>query len=254
MKVSLIQQNIIWADPAANTAHLDEILPSLEGADIVVLPEMFSTGFATSAEGIAENNPPKSLQWMKSRAAEMNCAIAGSIATKDGDNYCNRFCFVTPDGNVTTYDKRHLFTYGGEHHRYTAGKDRVIVQWRGVRFLLAVCYDLRFPVWLRNRKDYDAMIIVASWPEVRRKAWDALLRARAIENQCFVLAVNRVGDDPSLHYNGGTVLLDPWGAEVEAAQDSKEQAVTALLDMNRLAQFRKDFPVLDDADPFTITK
>lgn len=249
MKLALVQQNIVWADPAANREHLEEMLRGL-AADLVVLPEMFSTGFATIPEGIAEKgDPSESLEWMKKMAAAMDCAFAGSIATagKDGKFY-NRFHFVKPDGTVSSYDKHHLFTYGGEHKRFTAGNERVDVEWRGFRFRLAVCYDLRFPAWLRNTGDYDALLCVASWPESRRVPWDTLVRARAIENQCFVAAVDRVGDDPSCHYNGGTALIDPWGNTVIAAQNEKEEIVCAEIDMASLEEFRKKFPVLGDAD------
>ena len=253
MKISLVQQNILWSNPAANIAHLEDILPAKSGStDLILLPEMFTTGFATSAVGIAEEQPYSSLEWMKRKAASVGCAVAASIATREGNNYYNRFHFVKPDGSVCSYDKHHLFTYGGEHMRYTAGEERVVVEFRGVRFMLAVCYDLRFPVWLRGRGDYDALLVVASWPAVRRKAWDALLRARAIENQCYVAAVNRVGEDPSNAYNGGSVLIDPHGDDVVAASDGIEEIVEAEIDMNALQSFRGQFPVLNDADPYKL--
>lgn len=252
MKTVLFQQDIVWADPAANRARLSESFAGLAGADLVVLPEMFSTGFATRPEGVAEDEPCESLEWMKAESAKYGFALAGSVAVRENGKYYNRFYFVKPDGSVTKYDKHHLFTFGGEDKTFTAGEERVIVEWKGMRFLLEVCYDLRFPVWARNRKDYDAIIYVASWPEVRRKAWDALLRARAIENQCFVLAVNRTGDDLSLHYNGGTAAIDPYGADIAKAEDNKEENIKAVLDMEVLEKFRKAFPVLEDAENFEL--
>ncbi len=248
MKITLVQQDIIWADPEANRKHLDALLGNIGKTDLVLFPEMFSTGFATVPEGIAEKAPAPTIEWMKEKAAQMDCALAGSIAIEEDGRFYNRFCFVKPSGEVSFYDKKHLFTYSGEHKRFSAGDRRVVVEWRGVRFLLAICYDLRFPVWLRNRKDYDALLCVASWPTSRRHAWDSLLRARAIENQCFVAAVDRTGNDPSCSYNGGSVLLDPWGRDIARCRDGVEEAVSAELDMESLAAFRKSFPVLDDAD------
>jgi len=252
MKVTLLQRDIVWADPAENRRRAEEALLANPGSDLYVFPEMFSTGFSTTPDGYIEDEPYDTLAWMKEKATQYDCAIAGSIATHvDGKNV-NRFYFIKPGGDVTFYDKRHLFTYGGEQKRFSGGDERVIVEWRGFRFLLLVCYDLRFPVWSRNRKDYDAIICVASWPSVRRFPWDTLTRARAIENQCFMLAVNRTGEDPSCSYNGGTAIIDPYGATIEACQDGKECEITAELDMEALNAFREKFPVLEDADNFTL--
>lgn len=254
MKIALVQFDMKWAAPEHNRQRLDGILSGMEPVDLIVLSEMFSTGFATKPEGIAEEAPCASLEWMKSKAAALDCAMVGSIALHDCGKYVNRVYFVKPDGGVTEYDKHHLFTFSGEHRLFTRGSDRKIVEWRGVRFLLNVCYDLRFPVWSRNRKDYDAAIYVASWPRVRQFPWETLLRARAIENQCFVLGVNRVGNDPSLEYAGGTALIDPYGATVVGAEDGKEEVVVADLDLQLLEDFRVKFPVLEDADEFEIKK
>lgn len=248
MKAVLVQSNIVWGDPAQNQAKADAVLARHKGADLVVFPEMFSTGFATKPEGIAEEEPCSTLEWMKSRAAEYGCAICGSVALHTGSKYVNRFYFVKPDGEVSIYDKHHLFTYSGEHHTFTAGDEKVIVEWRGWRFRLSVCYDLRFPSWNRNHKDYDAFICVASWPERRRMNWDVLLRARAIENQCYVLGVNRCGDDPALHYSGGTTIIAPAGEYLANCADNCECECEANLDMDSLTKFRAAFPVLDDAD------
>lgn len=250
MKVALVQQDIVWASPADNCSRLDVLLKTAEGCDLCVLPEMFSTGFATRPDGIAETSPAPSLEWMKAKSAQMNCAIAGSISTFEDGTFYNRFHFVKPDGSVTSYDKHHLFTYSGEDKTFTAGTERRVIEWRGVRFLMIVCYDLRFPVWIRNRKDYDAILCVASWPVARRKAWDTLVRARAIENQCFLAAVNRVGSDPSCQYSGGTAFIDPYGETQCFVEDGKEGICIADLDMSGLDAFRAKFPVLNDADEF----
>lgn len=254
MKVNLIQTDIIWASPQANRMHAQDILRSLPKADLYILPEMFSTGFATQPEGIAEDmvdGTCSSLDWMKVMAQELDAAVAGSIAVREEDGrYYNRFCFVRPDGECTFYDKHHLFTYGGEHHRYTAGHDRVIAEFRGVRFLLQICYDLRFPVFSRNNAEepYDAIIYVASWPTPRVEAWLALQKARAIENQCYVFSVNRVGTDPSCHYSGGTLVTDPYGSTIAQCPMAEEGSVSVEIDMEALAVFREKFPVLRDAD------
>lgn len=247
MKTVILQRNITWADPTENCRRAEEAMDRNAGADLYVLPEMFSTGFCTRPEGIAERDG-YSLEWMKRQAALRRAAIAGSVATEVEGNYYNRFYFVKPDGEVTHYDKKHLFTYGGEHLRFTPGTERVIVEWMGVRILLQVCYDLRFPVWARNRGDYDMILYVASWPTPRVEAWSALLVARAIENQCYVAGVNRVGTDPSCEYCGGTVVIDPYGKTIASCPRGEECEAMAEVDMEKLAAFREKFPVLNDAD------
>ena len=250
MKLTILQRNIEWANPALNVKRADEAIDRNPGSDLYVLPEMFSTGFCTHPEGIAESTESDTLQWMKDKASQTGAAIAGSIAvTKDG-KYYNRFYFVKPDGSVAQYDKKHLFTYGGEHHRFTAGNERVVVEWKGVRILLEICYDLRFPVWARNRGDYDMILYVASWPTPRVAAWSALLVARAIENQCYVAGVNRVGTDPSCEYCGGSVIIDPYGKTMAACAMGEECEASAEVEMDKLEAFREKFPVLSDADDF----
>lgn len=248
MKVTILQRDILWADPKSNVQRADEAIDRNAGSDLYVLPEMFSTGFCTEPKGIAETTDSDTLLWMKRKSKAIDAAIAGSVAVHENGKYYNRFYFVKPDGNVIHYDKKHLFTYGGEHLRFTAGEDRVVVEFRGVRILLAICYDLRFPVWARNHGDYDMMLYVASWPTPRIAAWSALLVARAIENQCYVAGVNRVGTDPSCQYCGGSVLLDPYGNTMAACQDNYECEATATIDMEALRAFRQKFPVLNDAD------
>ena len=252
MKITLLQRNIVWADPQANMARNDSIFQSDGGSDLYIFPEMFSTGFCTVPEGIAEPLPSATLGWMKDKASRNNCAIAGSVAVQEDGKYFNRFYFVHPDGTVDQYDKRHLFTYGGEHLKFTAGNERKIVEYKGVRILLQVCYDLRFPVWSRNRGDYDLALYVASWPETRADAWRQLLKARAIENQCFVAGVNRIGTDPSNSYCGGTMLIDPYGKVIAECADGVESVAVAEISMEELAAFRQKFPVLDDADDFEL--
>ena len=248
MKITIIQRDIVWADPRTNIQRASEAIDRNAGADIYVLPEMFSTGFCTNPEGIAESADSDTLQWLKQKARETNAAIAGSVAVQENGKYFNRFYFVTPEGEVTEYNKKHLFTYGGEHLRFTAGNERVIVTFRGVRILLEICYDLRFPKWSRNTGDYDMIIYVASWPTPRVEAWSALLVARAIENQCYVAGVNRVGTDPACQYCGGSVVIDAYGKTIASCERGMECEATAEIDMSELEAFRKKFPVLNDAD------
>lgn len=256
MKVTLVQMDIVWGNIAANCEVASRLIDNTPGSDLYVLPEMWSTGFATEPDGIADDSL-QSLKWMQQKANAINAAVCGSVATKAEDGtFRNRFYFVKPQASqadvepqVTEfYDKHHLFTYGNEHHRYTAGQERVIVEWRGVRFLLQVCYDLRFPCFARNNGTaYDCAIYVASWPTSRIDPWRALLKARAIENQCYVLGVDRIGTDPACSYCGGTEIVDAYG-RVEACPDDQQCTLTCTLDMDALEAFRKKFPVLNDAD------
>lgn len=254
MKITILQRDIEWASPTVNVAKADELISWLPEADLFVLPEMFSTGFCTEPQEIAETADSDTLGWMKKKAAERNCAIAGSLAVCENGKYYNRFYFVHPDGTVQSYDKKHLFTYGGEDKHFTAGTERIVVNFRGVRILLQVCYDLRFPVWSRNKGDYDMILYVASWPTSRVAAWSTLLRARAIENQCYVAGVNRVGVDPACEYSGGSVVIDPYGKVLVECDWDKSSEVSAEIDMEILDAFREKFPVLNDADEFTINK
>ena len=252
MKITILQRDITWGDTAVNIARADEAIGCNPGADLYVLPEMFSTGFCVEPEGVAEGAAGESLQWMKRKAAQTDAAIAGSVVVEEQGCYYNRFYFVKPDGSVTYYDKKHLFTYGGEHLRFASGQERVVVEWRGVRILLEVCYDLRFPVWARNRGDYDMILYVASWPCTRAKAWSALLVARAIENQCYVAGVNRVGSDPKCEYSGDSVVINPYGDVVARCEPYVECESVADIDMVFLNDFREKFPAQNDADDFEI--
>ena len=258
MKVTILQTNIKWADPDANQKALESALLSSEKADLYVLPEMWNTGFL-AGEQCSMFNVQCSINFLRSLAQKFDAAIAGSMDVEEDGKRYNRFYFVTPT-DVYTYDKRHLFSYAGEDKNFTAGKERTIVEWRGVKFLLQVCYDLRFPCFSRNNLKletrnqkpqgslYDAIIYVANWPASRRRVWDVLLQARALENQCFVVGVNRVGDDPVCHYDGGSAIIDAKGKILAQVPDNTAATATAILDMESLNVFRKKFPVLHDAD------
>ncbi|GAB3060088.1 amidohydrolase [Stenotrophomonas tumulicola] len=261
LRVSLVQGDTRWHDPDGNRAHYAALLAPLAGTtDLVVLPETFTSGFSNDAIGQAEDMDGPSVAWIRQQAATLGAAVTGSVQLRDGDGVYNRLLFATPDGGLQQYDKRHLFRYGREHERYAAGRDRLCVDWKGWRINPQVCYDLRFPVFCRNRfdveragqLDFDLQIFVANWPSARAYAWKTLLRARAIENLCFVAAVNRVGvDGNGLHYAGDSAVIDFLGQpQVEIRE--REQVVTTTLSGDALAAHRARFPAMLDADRFQL--
>ena len=255
MRITLLQTDIVWGSPAANATAAKRLMEQAPESDLYVLPEMWSTGFATQPEGIAEGDGG-SLSWMRRMAREYQAALSGSIATAlrhDGaTTYHNRHYMVCADGTEAYYDKHHLFGYGGEDKHYTPGTRRTVVEAGGWRWLLLVCYDLRFPVWSRYRGDYDGILIVANWPGSRQEAWSTLLRARAIENQCCVVAVNRVGSDAACTYRGGSVIIDAKGQTLAACPLGEVSWATADIDLESQRRFRNHFPVLADRDPYPI--
>ncbi len=255
MRITLLQTDIAWGSPSANSTAAERLMKQAPPSDLYVLPEMWSTGFATEPTGIAESDG-RSLAWMRRMAREHGAALSGSIATAESHEgvltYHNRHYVVCADGTEAWYDKRHLFGYGGEDKHYTPGTRRTVVEVGGWRWLLLVCYDLRFPVWSRNRGDYDGILIVANWPESRQEVWDTLLRARAIENQCCVVGVNRVGSDAVCTYRGGSRIIDAKGKVVAACTDGEESWATAEIDLESQRLFRRKFPVLADSDSFCI--
>jgi len=252
MNIALFQQDVSWLDPASNYDKIEQVLQSHADADLLVLPEMCTTGFVTLPQSgqieLANQVEDRLLQLSATYAT----AICGSFAVKTKDGNRNRCYFITPDGDVYFYDKHHLFRPGMEHKGYTEGNQRCIVLWRGVRFLLLVCYDLRFPVWSRytDASPYDIMLCVANWPDKRQLAWDVLLRARAIENQAYCVGVNRVGSDTMCQYKGGTCAIHPYGHPIVACPDFLEDVCMFLPDMEQLKSFRQKFPSLGDADDF----
>ena len=247
MKVAIIQNCIRTKELEWTLQFVTDLLDQQPGADLYVLPEMFATGFM--AEGAVEHGP-QLLSWMQQQATRLNAAVAGSVAIMDDEQQPrNRLFFVRPDGTYDYYDKRHLFGYAGETDAYVAGHRRVVVEWRGVRFLLQVCYDLRFPVFSRNRGDYDAIIYVANWPASRSEVWHTLVRARALENQCFVIAANISGDDRAIcYYEGDSAIIDAYGHTLAQCTPGRCESASADLDMESLQRFRTKFPVLADAD------
>lgn len=254
LRVTIVQSMLHWEQAEANRSMFGEKLAALKGAtDLIVLPEMFTTGFSMRSTELAEDMNGPTVAWMRERAKAADAALYGSVIITEEGKCFNRGLFVKPDGEVTVYDKRHLFRFANETDHYSAGKQRVVVEWRGWRILLQVCFDLRFPVFARNRGDYDAILYVANWPEVRRFPWSQLLIARSIENQVYVVGVNRVGMDAlGNHYSGDSVVLDPRGAVLAAIEPSQEGVSTVTLDGAALEDFRKKFPVALEADGFEL--
>ena len=253
MKVTLLQTDIRWAQPQENIREAARLLSLSEESDLYVLPEMWSTGFATDADGIAADEEGNAaLLWMQREARERRCAICGSLAVRVADgSFRNRHYFVDGRaGTVSYYDKHHLFTHGHEDRCYTAGTEHTIVDYAGFRLLLLTCYDLRFPCWSRyaTGREYDAIVLVANWPASRQSAWQVLTRARAIENQCYVVACNRVGDDVHSHYAGCSVVVDPIGRTLVQCRKDCQQVLTTNLDLQELHRRRAKFRVLDDRD------
>lgn len=247
-RVAILQRDIVWCDVERNIRELEAMLSGVE-ADVIVLSEMFQTGFVTEPRSVADGGA--TLGWMQMMAKRLDAAIVGSVIVADGESYRNRMYFVKPTGEVEWYDKHHLFSVGGEAHLFTAGNERRVVEWRGVRYLLEICYDLRFPVWSRQRGDYDAVIYSALWPKPRREVWRTLLRARAIENQAYAIGVNRIGAEPTLEYAGDSAVIDSRGVALVDMEASAGVAVVEL-DMERLASFRERFNVAADADDFVL--
>ncbi len=252
LKVSIIQADLIWENPEANCHAFDEKLGQLsEETDLIVLPEMFNTGFSLESKKLAESMDGPTVAWMKTVAAKRQCVLTGSVIIEEDGKFFNRLIWVRPDGSISHYNKRHLFRMAGEHHNFSAGKSRTIVELKGWRINLQVCYDLRFPVFSRNRADdqYDAMIYVANWPEIRRKPWSQLLYARAVENQCYIIAVNRVGEDGNkIPYSGDSIVINPKGEPMTEVPPSQEFTTTVSLSLSSLNAFRDKFPVGLDAD------
>lgn len=255
MRITLIQTDIRWEDKAANLNHLQSLLASLKGqTHLAVLPEMFSTGFSMNTLLLAETNDGQTMRLLRQWASDYEIAIAGSYMATDGYHCYNRGFLLTPDGTAHYADKRHLFRMSGEPERYTGGTDNPIIPYMGWNIRLLVCYDLRFPVWSRVlNNDCDLLLYVANWPASRRRAWDALLPARAIENLCYVCGVNRVGVDGNGYpYNGGSILYSPKGEPLATVPDNEEGIATATLDLESLHHFRTRFPAWMDADSFRI--
>ena len=255
MNIALVQSNTRWQDWLNNHDYLEGFLKQAANSELIVLPEMFNSGFTMNAAEVAQSMEGPTVDWMKHWSNELQAAICGSIVIVENGQYFNRMLFVYPNGDVRHYDKRHLFTMGREQEHYKPGTERVVVEWQGWRILLQVCYDLRFPVFARNSNDrgYDLALFVASWPAVRISAWDVLLQARAVENQCYTVGVNRVGTDGNeVAHCGHSTVVDPYGEKLLTVRQA-EGVYCITLDKASLEDFRRKFPLLQDADNFTLT-
>src|SRR5690606_30129919 len=254
LKTALIQVDLAWEDPSENLRKFSERINNInEQADLIVLPEMFSTGFSMNAEALAENMDGSTVSWMKKTAIDKNTAITGSVIIKEKGEFYNRLFFVFPDGSFKTYDKRHTFTLAKEDKTYAAGKERLIVEYNGWRICPLICYDLRFPVWARNTSDYDLLIYVANWPETRIHAWDILLQARAIENMSYCIGVNRTGNDGNEYkYNGHTAAYDCLGKNLFDNNRAHEFTQIITLDKSHVEETRDKLKFLQDRDNFSI--
>jgi omega-amidase len=257
LKVVIIQSGIVWENPDANLEHFGKKLDIVKKpVDLIILPEMFNTAFSMNPSVCAEKPDGKTMQWLKEKAAEKKCAITASLLTNDNNKYYNRLIWVSPDGKYQQYDKKHLFRFAGEHEVFTAGKGKITPDINGWKFRPLVCYDLRFPVWSMNsfaneKFEYDCLIYIANWPEKRRDAWMSLLVARAIENQSYVIGVNRIGaDGKGIEYSGDSMIIDPKGNIIIQAPAHKDAVETATLSCSELKTYRENFPVSLDWDKF----
>lgn len=253
LRVTIVQSALAWHEPDVNRRRLAAHFRGLAGhSDLVVLPEMFATGFTMDAGAVAETMSGPTVGWMREEAAALGCVVTGSLVIRDEGLHYNRLVWARPDGTLAYYDKRHLFRMANEQAHYSAGGRQLTVDLKGWRVRPLICYDLRFPVWSRNRNDYDVLVYVANWPAKRAQAWAALLRARAIENLSYVVGVNRVGTDGNgLSHAGDSVVLDFRGMPL-SSEGSGDRVETTVLDLEALAGFRARFPAHLDADPFEL--
>lgn len=257
LSVTIIQTDLHWEDKEANIAMLDKKINAIEEkTELVILPEMFSTGFSMKPEMLAEDMNGDTIRWMKKIAAENKIILTGSMISKEDQNFYNRLIWMLPNGEYGFYDKRHLFAYADENNYFSPGNKRLIASVKGWKINLLVCYDLRFPVWARQAclptPEYDVLVFVANWPEKRSQAWKTLLQARAIENQCYVIGVNRVGEDGNgINYIGDSMIVDPLG-EIQYCKTNDEDVFTYSLEREKLDEVRKRYPFWNDADSFII--
>lgn len=258
IQATLIQTSLFWQEPERNMAHFSRLIKRMDSTSrLIVLPEMFLTGFVVQPQQHAQAMDSAYIVALQQLSREKECVICGSLIIREGENYFNRFLWIRPDGGIEKYDKKHLFTFGGEDKNFLPGRENVIFTLEGIRFKPMICYDLRFPVWARNRYSqetgyaYDVLLYTANWPEPRRAVWKTLLKARAIENQCIVIGVNRIGNDgEGLHYAGDSRVIDARGKKIASAARGKKATISFMLDCNALHTFREKFPVGPDWDAF----
>ncbi|OFX50920.1 MAG: amidohydrolase [Bacteroidetes bacterium GWB2_41_8] len=254
LNIAIFQLDLVWENRSANRIKIDEWLQQIDkNTEVVFLPEMFATGFSMNVSELAEPMNGETVNWMKKRCSEHQLALCGSLIIQENGNFYNRMLFVEPSGKTSFYDKRHLFTMGNEESHFQAGTERLIVDYKGWRICPLICYDLRFPVWARNRNEYDLLVYSANWPQARTEVWNTLLKARAIENQCYVVGVNRVGaDGQGIEYSGDSQVFCPKGKSLLQSLPNLEKSLSASLSYSELIDFRYRFPVLNDADNFIL--
>lgn len=254
LKVAIIQSELVWENAMENRKIFSKKITAISGqADLVLLPEMFTSGFTMAPENVYETMDGDTVNWLKDIAQKNNIAIGGSLVIEDNKDFYNRFVFVYPDRSIRTYDKRHTFTLAGEDKVYKAGHQKVIITYKGWKICPMVCYDLRFPVWARNTEDYDVLIYVANWPKPRVNAWDTLLKARAIENMCYCIGVNRIGSDANGHdYVGHSGVYNSLGEALCYITDGKEETAIVTLEKDHLNSTRNTLKFLDDRDSFIV--
>ncbi|MEY8849939.1 amidohydrolase [Psychroserpens sp. XS_ASV72] len=254
LKIALIQTDLAWENPEQNRINLSQKIDSInESVDLVILPEMFTSGFTMNAEAVAEQMSGNTVEWMRQLSSKNQCAITGSLVIKDKNHYFNRMLFVHPNGQVDSYDKRHTFTLAGEHKVYEAGTSNTIVDYKNWKIKLQVCYDLRFPVWSRNVENYDLLLYVANWPKVRIDAWDTLLKARAIENMSYCVGVNRVGYDGNKHeYSGHSAVYDVLGNRLDHISENQDTIEIVTLNKSIIETYRTKLGFLKDRDTFSL--
>ncbi len=256
LHIAFFQTDLIWENRDENLKKFEGLFAELPSVvDLIVLPEMFSTGFSMNVKELSEPMDGETICWMQEQAEKQDAVISGSLMIKDDGKYFNRFVFVRPGGKIEFYDKRHLFSMGEENIHFLPGKVRKIFNLKDFRILPQICYDLRFPVFIRNRNDYDLIINVANWPAPRKNAWQVLLKARAIENQAYVVGVNRVGADANgIRYSGDSAVIDPKGKEMVVGKIKTEEVLVAKLSKSSLERFRSNFPAWQDQDDFQLGK
>lgn len=254
LKIALVQSDLVWENPELNRKNFSEKLKSIsESVDVIILPEMFTTGFTMHAQEVAETMQGETVEWMKNEALKHKAAMVGSIIVSEDNNYYNRLLFVEPSGKISIYNKRHTFTLVGEDKVFTAGNKKVIMNYKGWKICPLICYDLRFPVWARNIEDYDVLIYVANWPKPRISAWDTLLKARAIENMSYCIGVNRVGiDGVNSEYSGHSAVYDVLGNALTSFKPNKEQIEIVTLEKKHILAYRNKLKFLNDRDVFTL--
>ncbi|MDT0558238.1 amidohydrolase [Ichthyenterobacterium sp. W332] len=255
LKIGLVQTNLVWENPIQNRINLKEKIEAItEPVDIIVLPEMFTSGFTMNASSVVETMQGETVSWLKELSKKCNSAITGSIAVSEDNTFYNRLLFVTPKGKIFTYDKRHTFTLAGEHKVYKAGTEKVIINYKDWKICPLICYDLRFPVWARNTQDYDLLFYVANWPKVRVDAWSALLKARAIENMSYCIGVNRVGlDGNGFEYTGHSAAYDVLGQRIDTIPEGDEHTEVVVIEKSHILKYREKLQFLTDRDTFNLT-